>query len=76
VNPVKDQEKARQILPYTERLKAAADKKNLGPEKHRASDELRWLIEELKVSLYAQELGTALPISPRRLDKFLEEHRL
>ena len=26
-------------------------------------DEFRWMIEEFKVSLYAQELGTAFPIS-------------
>jgi ATP-dependent helicase HrpA len=29
----------------------------------------RWLIEELRVSLFAQELGTSQPISPQRLDK-------
>jgi hypothetical protein len=34
------------------------------------------LIEELKVSLYAQELGTSVPISPKRLDRFIEDHRL
>ena len=30
-------------------------------------DELRWLIEELRVSLFAQELKTAEPVSPKRL---------
>ncbi len=29
--------------------------------------ELRWLIEELRVSLFAQELKTAEPVSPKRL---------
>ena len=29
----------------------------------------RWMIEEYRVHLFAQELGTALPISPRRLEK-------
>ena len=29
----------------------------------------RWMLEELRVSLYVQELGTSLPISPQRLDK-------
>jgi len=29
----------------------------------------RWLIEELRVSLFAQELGTSQPVSPQRLDK-------
>jgi ATP-dependent helicase HrpA len=29
----------------------------------------RWMIEELRVSLFAQELGTSAPVSPQRLDK-------
>lgn len=31
--------------------------------------EYRWLIEEYRVSLFAQELGTAVPVSPERLRK-------
>ena len=34
--------------------------------------ELRWLIEELRVSLFAQELKTAEPVSPKRLGKLVE----
>ena len=34
--------------------------------------EYRWLIEELRVSLFAQDLGTAERISPQRLDKVWE----
>jgi ATP-dependent helicase HrpA len=33
--------------------------------------ELRWLIEELRVSLFAQELKTAEPVSPKRLGKII-----
>jgi ATP-dependent helicase HrpA len=32
-------------------------------------DYYRWLLEELRVSLFAQELGTSCPVSPQRLDK-------
>lgn len=32
-------------------------------------EEYRWLIEELRVSLFAQDLGTAERVSPQRLDK-------
>jgi ATP-dependent helicase HrpA len=32
-------------------------------------EELRWQFEELRVSLFAQELGTAYPISVKRIDK-------
>ena len=33
----------------------------------------RWMVEEYKVSLFAQNLKTAFPISPKRLDKFWRE---
>ena len=33
-------------------------------------DEYRWLLEELRVSLFAQELRTPQPVSAKRLDKF------
>ena len=36
-------------------------------------DELRWLIEELRVSLFAQELKTAETVSPKRLNKLIED---
>lgn len=76
VNPGKDQEKMRQIVPYTQLLGRLGARKDLTADQHTALEEFRWLIEELKVSLFSQELGTAVPISPKRLDKFLEEHRL
>ena len=64
----KDQAKAAGVRPYAEKLDVIS--KNLSPE---ASDEkkdavadLFWLIEEFKVSVFAQELKTAVKISPRR----------
>ena len=39
-------------------------------------EEFRWLVEEFKVSLFAQELGTAVPISAKRLDQKLEQLRM
>jgi len=35
--------------------------------------EYRWMIEEFKISLFAQELGTRYPISAKRLEKKWEE---
>ena len=32
-------------------------------------DEFRWLLEELRVGLFAQELRTPQPVSVKRLDK-------
>jgi ATP-dependent helicase HrpA len=36
-------------------------------------EEFRWMIEEFKVSLFAPEVGTAFPISTKRLDKHKQE---
>ncbi|WP_037483504.1 DUF3418 domain-containing protein, partial [Sphaerotilus natans] len=32
-------------------------------------DEYRWLLEELRISFFAQELKTPQPVSTKRLDK-------
>jgi len=42
-------------------------------EKKAAIDELFWLIEEYKVSLFAQELKTPFPVSGKRLEKKIAE---
>ena len=36
-------------------------------------EEYRWLIEELRISLFAQELKTAQPVSVKRLEKKWQE---
>lgn len=40
-----------------------------------ALHDFRWMIEELRVSLFAQELKTPMPISTKRLDKIWTEMR-
>jgi ATP-dependent helicase HrpA len=42
-------------------------------EKKKAVEEYFWLIEEYRVSLFAQELKTPVPISAKRLDKKFKE---
>jgi len=37
-------------------------------------EEYRWLIEELRVSLFAQELRTPFPVSAKRLQRFWDEN--
>ncbi len=47
------------------------------PGKRAVLEELHWMIEEYKVSLFAQELKTPYPVSPKRLDeKFREYERM
>jgi ATP-dependent helicase HrpA len=42
-------------------------------EKRCALEELHWAIEEYKVSVYAQELKTVIPVSPKRLAEKIRE---
>ncbi|MDQ0642268.1 ATP-dependent RNA helicase HrpA [Microbacterium murale] len=36
--------------------------------------EVRWLLEEYRISVFAQRLGTAQPVSPQRIAKILREN--
>jgi ATP-dependent helicase HrpA len=42
-------------------------------EKKDKTDELYWMIEEYKVSLFAQELKTPYPVSSKRLQQLIRE---
>ena len=73
LNPVKDAERARQLAPYQDAVKRFAATPPKSREGQRAAEEFRWLVEEFKVSLFAQELGTKVPVSAKRLDQQLEQ---
>jgi ATP-dependent helicase HrpA len=49
---------------YVQQATADAEKGRRDPE----LETYRWMVEELRISLFAQELKTSLPISPKRLD--------
>ncbi len=71
LDPSRDQPRALQVTPYwREYLKLHAA--GTPPQ---ALDELRWLIEEWRVSLFAQELKTAEPVSAKRLARALTDLR-
>ena len=72
LNPAKDQERARQLAPYVAALKELQAWPAPPPAARRETETFRWMVEEFKVSLFAQELGTAVPVSPKRLDQQLE----
>jgi ATP-dependent helicase HrpA len=73
LNPAKDKERAQVPALYLAKLKnfAANPPKSAGARQR--VDEFRWMVEEFKVSVFAQELGTAFPISPKRLDEYLSQ---
>ena len=62
-NPAKDVERAAQLAPYV----AVVGKLR----SHEGGEAFRWLVEEFRVSLFAQELGTAEPVSTVKLDRAL-----
>ncbi|MFC1859248.1 ATP-dependent RNA helicase HrpA [Thermodesulfobacteriota bacterium] len=75
VNLEKDQFRAIDLKIYQRRLREIL--KDLSPaiseEKKSMIEEFFWLIEEFKVSLFAQELKTPFPVSKKRLDEKLKE---
>jgi ATP-dependent helicase HrpA len=60
-NPGKDAERAAQLAPYVAAAAKLRDREG--------GEALRWLVEEFRVSLFAQELGTAEPVSSVKLDR-------
>lgn len=73
VAPAKDATRAQQVAPHEEHFHRAAHHRPLSPELQRHLEEYREMIEEFKVSLFAQELGTAFPVSAKRLEKKWQE---
>ena len=70
VDPARDQQRLLQVLPY---WRAYLQHRAVGAAAAQPLDELRWLIEEWRVSLFAQELKTAEPVSAKRLARALAE---
>jgi ATP-dependent helicase HrpA len=71
----KDQTKDQEVKAIADRLDKLlqALSPNATAEKRKALEELFWMIEEYKVSIFAQELRTAFPVSKKRLEKKIAE---
>ena len=57
----RDQEATKEIADFTARI--------IGRDRGAEMELYRWMIEEYRVSRFAQQLGTSLTISAKRLDK-------
>ncbi len=70
----KDPQLAARVRPYQDRLDQLLHGE-LVPYSVRtqAIQTYRWMVEEYRVSVFAQELGTAQAVSPKRLDRQLAE---
>ena len=60
-----DEKNARLVAYYRDRLEQLRSARGDSS----ALRTFRWSIEELRISLFAQRLGTAFPVSPKRLDE-------
>ena len=72
-NPARDLERTRMVRRFWERYAETVARPGLSPEQHRILSGIRWAIEELRVSVHAQELRTPEPVSPQRLERMFAE---
>ena len=75
----KDRAKSDAVKIYTERLNQLLKElsESTSEEKKAAVEAVYWLIEEYKVSIFAQELKTSVPVSNKRIEeKFKEIERM
>ncbi|GIG20842.1 ATP-dependent helicase [Cellulomonas chitinilytica] len=70
-NPQRDGDLAWQVHDVEQLVDDAAAAARPGTDRAAAVDDVRWLVEELRVSLFAQQLGTPVPVSPTRIRKAL-----
>jgi len=73
----RDRPKAEEVTRFTKTLQQFLQEltPRTSDRKRAALEALFWLIEEYKVSLFAQELKTAVPVSAKRLEKMVAEIR-
>jgi ATP-dependent helicase HrpA len=69
VDPARDTKHAQTVAVLWERYRARAEADRAAQRVEPALEAFRWLLEELKVSLFAQELRTPFPVSYKRLEK-------
>jgi len=66
-DPARDAARLTELRPLEQRyVRKLAERKGAADAR---LDEFRWWLEELRVSLFAQELKTPQPVSAKRLDK-------
>jgi ATP-dependent helicase HrpA len=71
--PTRDAQKMAEMAPLLQAWRRILGQRRGQPDAR--LEEFRWLLEELRVSLFAQELRTPMPVSVKRLQKVLEALR-
>jgi ATP-dependent helicase HrpA len=70
-DPARDAQRLAELRPLEQRWQRRMIERKGAPDAR--LDEYRWLLEELRVSLFAQELRTPQPVSAKRLQKAWEQ---
>src|SRR5690606_26550626 len=66
-DPARDAARLAELRPIEQRFwRTVAERRGVADAR---LDEFRWLLEELRISLFAQELRTPQPVSVKRLEK-------
>lgn len=73
VDPIRDRNQQLQIEKVQSRYDITLAKFNREPVIPEELIEVRWQIEELRISLFAQQLGTNMPISSKRIENYLDK---
>jgi ATP-dependent helicase HrpA len=73
-NPERDQRHAPVVAGLWAQYEARAEADRKAGARNAKLEEFRWLLEELRISLFAQELKTPFPVSAKRLQKFWDEN--
>ncbi|MDZ7754414.1 MAG: ATP-dependent RNA helicase HrpA [Gammaproteobacteria bacterium] len=74
--PDRDSRLGARLTPLESRYLALREREATTPGHGADVAETRWLLEELRVSLYAQELKTSVPVSIKKLERRLDELEL
>ena len=74
-NAARDAERTRLVAPFVEAIRGFESRTPDSDEEARLREEFRWMVEEFKVSLFAQELGTSVPVSAKRLEEIFSRLR-
>ncbi len=72
-DPAKDSARLGQITPFVDWLAEVRSREGLTPEIEGELDHFATMVEELRISLFAQELKTIFPVSGKRLKKKQQE---
>ena len=70
-DPNKDQKSIREISPLIKRYQELAEEPAY--QGHPILVEIRWMLEELRISLFSQPMKTIKPVSIQRLEKRFKE---